>query len=539
MASSGEIVGSSALANGSSSAGFSGELGRFLQLRLRLAFLVCFLIGVPLYASAWLPTGPDSRLVNELLAGLLSARHGHWLLFALGLIVLTVRDGWRLEELRHLDRWVMALSLIACVAGCSDHSHWMTGPQTAALLLLIHAALVPGSLSTQLGLTLVAVAAYPATQWAIYHLSPGESPAVGNVLAEGTATIAIAGAVSVLLTRTLYNFPAKPPEQRHFGPYEVRGELRRGGMGQVFFGYHTLLQRPAAIKVMRPTGEENTETALARFEREVRLCSLLSHPNTVTIFDFGRTEEETFYYAMEFLAGSDLQRVVEKYGPLPPGRVVHILLQVCGSLTEAHSKGIIHRDIKPSNIFLSHRGGVYDFVKVLDFGLAKRLSPDETAGLTKSGIVFGTPRYIAPEGVHGSNHVDGRADLYNLGAVAYWMLAGRPVFDSGSAMEVLIDHVKTPPLPFTETSEVPVPRELEEIVMKCLEKEPADRFQSAVDLATAIESSSAAGSWSQQKALDWWELHKPGEEEEKRWEQNEALVEKSKGGVSHMGVGLG
>jgi serine/threonine-protein kinase len=538
MASSGEIVGSSALANGSSSAGFSGELGRFLQLRLRLAFLVCFLIGVPLYASAWLPTGPDSRLVNELLAGLLSARHGHWLLFALGLIVLTVRDGWRLEELRHLDRWVMALSLIACVAGCSDHSHWMTGPQTAALLLLIHAALVPGSLSTQLGLTLVAVAAYPATRWAIYHLSPGESSAVGNVLAEGTATIAIAGAVSVLLTRTLYNFPAKPPEQRHFGPYEVRGELRRGGMGQVFFGYHTLLQRPAAIKVMRPTGEENTETALARFEREVRLCSLLSHPNTVTIFDFGRTEEETFYYAMEFLAGSDLQRVVEKYGPLPPGRVVHILLQVCGSLAEAHSKGIIHRDIKPSNIFLSHRGGVYDFVKVLDFGLAKRLSPDETAGLTKSGIVFGTPRYIAPEGVHGSNHVDGRADLYNLGAVAYWMLAGRPVFDSGSAMEVLIDHLKTPPLPFTETSEVPVPKELEEIVMKCLEKEPADRFQSAVELAAAIETSSAAGSWSQQKALDWWELHKPGEEEN-RWEQNEALVAKSRGGVSHMGVGLG
>ncbi|TNF73082.1 MAG: serine/threonine protein kinase [Acidobacteria bacterium] len=535
MASSGEINGSSAPASGNSTADFTGELHRLLQQRLRLAFLVCFLIGVPLYASAWLPLEPDSSLAEDLLAGLLSPRHGHWLLFALGFVVLTFRDGWRVVELRHLDRWVMAASLIACVAGCSDHSHWMTGPQTAALLLLIHAALVPSSLSTQIGLALVAVAAYPAIRWAI----PGEPWTLNGGVAEGTATIAIAGAVSILLTKTLYNFPTQPAEQKHFGPYEVRGELRRGGMGQVFFGYHTLLQRPAAIKVMRPTGDENSETALARFEREVRLCSLLSHPNTVTIFDFGRTEEDTFYYAMEFLAGGDLQRVVEKYGPLPPGRVVHILLQVCGSLAEAHSKGIIHRDIKPSNIFLSHRGGVYDFVKVLDFGLAKRLSPDETAGLTKSGIVFGTPRYIAPEGVHGSNHVDGRADIYNLGAVAYWMLAGRPVFDSGSAMEVLIDHVKTPPLPFAETSEVPVPKELEEIVMKCLEKDPADRFQSAVDLAEAIASSSAAGSWSQRQALDWWELHKPGEDDENRWTKSERQVARSAGGVSQMEVGVG
>lgn len=535
MAKSGEIFGSSAPTSGNSTANFNGELRRLLQQRLRLAFLVCFLIGIPLYASAWLGMAPDSRLADDLLAGLLSARHGHWLLFAVGFFVLTVRDGWRVVEMRHLDRWVMALSLVACVAGCSGHSHWMTGPQTAALLLLIHAALVPSSLWTQIGLALVATATYPAIQLAI----PGERWSLNGSVAEGTATIAIAGAVSILLTKTLYDFRAKPPERGRFGPYEVKGELRRGGMGQVFFGFHSLLQRPAAIKVMRPTGEENTETALARFEREVRLCSLLSHPNTVTIFDFGRTEEDTFYYAMEFLAGGDLQRVVEKYGPLPPGRVVHILLQVCGSLAEAHSKGIIHRDIKPSNIFLSHRGGVYDFVKVLDFGLAKRLSPDETAGLTKSGIVFGTPRYIAPEGVHGSSHVDGRADLYNLGAVAYWMLAGRPVFDSGSAMEVLIDHVKTPPLPFAETSEVPVPNELEEIVMKCLEKDPADRFQSAVELAEAIESSSTAGSWSQRKALDWWELHNPGEEDENRWQHNERPVAKTTGGISQMGIGVG
>ena len=539
MARSGEIVGPSALASGKSTARYDGELRRLLQQRLRLAFFVCFLIGAPLYASAWLPTDADSHFVGDLLGGLLSPRHVHWLLFALGSLILTIREEWRLAELRHLDWWVMGFALLASVAGCADHVHWMTGPQTVALLLLIHAALVPVSLSTQVGLALAAVLAYPAVEWATYHLLPGESVALGVGLAEGTATIAIAGAVSILLTKTLYDFRAKPPERRRFGPYEVKGELRRGGMGQVFFGFHSLLQRPAAIKVMRPTGEENTDTALARFEREVRLCSLLSHPNTVTIFDFGRTEEDTFYYAMEFLAGGDLQRVVEKYGPLPPGRVVHILLQVCGSLAEAHSKGIIHRDIKPSNIFLSHRGGVYDFVKVLDFGLAKRLSPDETAGLTKSGIVFGTPRYIAPEGVHGSSHVDGRADLYNLGAVAYWMLAGRPVFDSGSAMEVLIDHVKTPPLPFAETSEVPVPNELEEIVMKCLEKDPADRFQSAVELAEAFESSSAAGSWSQRKALDWWELHNPGEEDENRWQHNERPVAKTTGGISQMGIGVG
>ena len=225
---------------------------------------------------------------------------------------------------------------------------------------------------------------------------------------------------------------------------------------------------------------------MARFEREVRLSSTLTHPNTITIYDFGRTQDNEFYYAMEYLEGLDLQELVEQYGPVPAPRTAFILAQVASSLAEAHSRDIVHRDIKPSNIFLTRRGGLYDFVKVLDFGLAKEMDADATSAvLTQSGVIFGTPLYISPETVYGQDEVDGRADIYNLGGVAYWMLTGQPPFSSSRSVEVLIDHVKTIPKRPSEISELDIPPELDEIVMKCLEKKPEDRFRTAEELEEA------------------------------------------------------
>jgi serine/threonine-protein kinase len=249
--------------------------------------------------------------------------------------------------------------------------------------------------------------------------------------------------------------------------------------------------------------------AVARFVREVRLSASLTHPNTITIFDFGRTAGDTFYYAMEYLEGLDLQRLVDRFGPMPADRVVYILSQICGSLAEAHARGIVHRDIKPSNIFITHRGGLYDFVKVLDFGLAREVKGASDSGLTKTGMVFGTPRYIAPESVYGANKADARSDLYNLGGVAYWMLTGTHLFGGSSSLDLIIDHVKTIPQHPKEVSELPIPDELDALVMKCLEKDPADRFQTAEALKEALLAAPLPERWSQTRARDWWAPHAP------------------------------
>ena len=248
---------------------------------------------------------------------------------------------------------------------------------------------------------------------------------------------------------------------------------------------------------------------LARFEREVRLSATLTHPNTITIYDFGRSSDDTFYYAMEYLEGMDLQALVERFGPLPPERAVYILRQICGALAEAHSRNIIHRDIKPSNVFLTHRGGLFDFVKVLDFGLAKQIEVDDGAALTKDGMVFGTPRYMAPEMVYGSDGVDQRADIYNLGGLAYWMVTGHPPFASESSVEVIVDHVKTTPRPPSEISELTVPSELEDIIMRCLRKKPSERFQTVMELGAALDRLPFEEPWNEDRACSWWSLHAP------------------------------
>ncbi len=318
--------------------------------------------------------------------------------------------------------------------------------------------------------------------------------------------VSMLGGVSVLVSRSLYRLQRSAHKAKRLGNYLIEKELGAGGMGKVYLARHAMICRPTAIKVLS-SPEDTADSALARFEREVQLSASLTHPNTITIFDFGRTADDTFYYAMEYLEGLDLDKLVEHFGPVPPERAIYFLRQVCGSLSEAHGRGIVHRDIKPSNVFITHRGGLYDFVKVLDFGLARKVQQAEETGLTKTGMVLGTPRYIAPESIYGTKRSDARSDLYNLGGVAYWMLTGRPLFPGASSVDLIIDHVKTIPEPPSAVAEQSIPRELDAVIMKCLEKDPDDRYQTSDELVQALQKVPVGPPWSQDLARAWWDEH--------------------------------
>ena len=291
-------------------------------------------------------------------------------------------------------------------------------------------------------------------------------------------------------------------EARQLGQYRLRHLIGAGGMGEVYLAEHRLLKRPCALKVIRPSKADDPKV-LARFEREVRATAGLSHWNTVEIFDYGRTEDGTFYYVMEYLPGFSLSELVERYGPLPAARVIYLLRQTCDALREAHAAGLIHRDIKPGNIFAAQRGGVYDVAKLLDFGLAKPLLPDATLQLTQDGAITGSPLYMSPEQALGEAEPDARGDIYSLGAVAYFLLTARPPFESDKPMKVLLAHARdevTPPTRWRSD----IPEDLEQVVVRCLAKRPQDRYQDVNDLAQALADCSAAGDWSREHAARWW-----------------------------------
>jgi serine/threonine protein kinase len=274
----------------------------------------------------------------------------------------------------------------------------------------------------------------------------------------------------------------------------------------VYRARHAILRRPVAVKLLSP--EMTNEANAVRFEHEVQMTSQLTHPNTVAIYDYGRTPEGLFYYAMEYLSGINLDRLVREFGPQPEGRVVHILRQVCGSLAEAHRIGLIHRDIKPANIVLTRRAGVCDLVKVLDFGLVKAvaLGPE---GLSAKAVV-GTPHFISPEAVKDPEKVDARSDLYGLGAVAYWLLTGKTLFDDEDVDVLLQEQITRTPGSPSQRRGTPVADDLELLVMRCLSKVPQDRVQTAEALDAALAVCNVAGKWSTQQAEAWWRDHLGG-----------------------------
>ncbi len=288
---------------------------------------------------------------------------------------------------------------------------------------------------------------------------------------------------------------------RQLGQYALVQEIGRGANGMVYRARHSLLRRPVAIKLLSPNMTDEINTA--RFEHEVQMTSQLTHPNTVAIYDYGRTPEGLFYFAMEYLGGIDLDQLVRQFGAQPEGRVIHILRQVCGSLSEAHRIGLIHRDVKPANIILTQRGGVCDLVKVLDFGLVKAVNL-RTAGGMKANAVVGTPHFMSPEAIERPETVDSRSDLYSLGAVGYWLLTGRTLFDRDNVEDLLVSQVKeSPPRP-SERLGKPMSPDLADLIMQCVAKRPEQRLPSAEALDQALAGCVSAGAWTSLDAEQWW-----------------------------------
>lgn len=288
-------------------------------------------------------------------------------------------------------------------------------------------------------------------------------------------------------------------EARKVGQYTLERRLGEGGMGVVYKAQHAMLRRPTAVKLL-PT-EKAGEANVRRFEREVQLTAQLSHPNTVSIFDFGRTPDRIFYYAMEYLEGLDLRELVRTDGPQPPARVIHILAQVCGSLREAHEMGLVHRDIKPGNIILCQRGGNPDVVKVVDFGLVKDLGQADEG--SHGELLAGTPHYLAPEAITG-NSDDPRRDIYAVGTVAYFLLTGQNVFEGSTLVEICSHHLHTRPVAPSERLGRPVPPKVEAWVLACLEKDPDRRPQTARAAAQGLAACDDAGRWGEEEAVRWW-----------------------------------
>jgi serine/threonine-protein kinase len=301
-------------------------------------------------------------------------------------------------------------------------------------------------------------------------------------------------------------------EARKLGQYQLKRCLGTGGMGQVYLAEHMLLKRPCAIKVIRP-GRAGDPRNLARFEREVQATAALTHSNTVEVFDYGRAADGTFYYVMEYLPGLSLEALVKQHGPVPPARAVHLLRQVCGALQEAHAAGLIHRDIKPGNIIVGPRGGLCDVAKLLDFGLVQGGSlQGDGEKLTQEGAIAGTPAYMSPEQAAGKAELDGRSDIYSLGCVAYFLLTGRPPFVQETAVQTLAAHLGEAVTPLT-SHRPDVPADLQDVVLRCLAKEPAQRFQSADELEHALARCDCADAWSREDAAAWWRDHAGSEQQ--------------------------
>jgi serine/threonine-protein kinase len=273
-------------------------------------------------------------------------------------------------------------------------------------------------------------------------------------------------------------------------------------MGEVYLAEHRLLKRPCAIKLIRQ-GDEADPRTLERFEREVRLTASLSHPNTVEVYDYGRADDGTYYYAMEYLQGLSLAELVERHGPLPPSRAVYLLRQVCEALREAHAAGLIHRDIKPSNIFAARRGGIDDVAKLLDFGLVRPSTTARATHVSAEGVILGTPLFMSPEQARGGRELGERSDIYSLGAVAYYLLTGRPPFDGEGGIAVMIAHARDPVLPPSRIRPG-IPEDLERVVLRCLAKDPAKRFVDAEALEQALGECACAGDWDRKRAARWW-----------------------------------
>jgi len=405
------------------------------------------------------------------------------------------------------------------------------GVSFVCVIILVYPTIAPAGPYRTLAAALLAASMDP--------LLFGVSVAQGNVYDLGRFDLLwtfgpnyVCALMAVVPATVIRGLGKRVSRERELGSYRVGERIGHGGMGNVFQATHRLLARPAAIKLIRPEalgaeGPDGARVVIERFRREARAAANLRSTHTIELYDFGTTEDGTFYYVMELLNGLDLRELVGRFGPLGAPRTVHLLKQICLSLAEAHDSGLVHRDIKPSNLVACRMGVAVDYMKVLDFGLVKSSNDEESAGrdLTSPDVTTGTPAFMAPEIAVGDRPVDHRADLYALGCVAFWMLTGRDVFEGATSIAVLTQHVRDdPPLP-SSLSETGIPAELDRIVLDCLAKDPAERPASAMDLLARLNALPVEP-WGTEAARDWWQLHLP-ERLTQGWESAAGTTDKN------------
>jgi len=488
---------------------FESEVAAWIQVRLRLfagvltlTLLAIFVVG----SVVALALGGVEDMIWEWVRPTAYVHVGA-MAIALVLYLLLKREGWSKRALRVTDAvamqvWFVAglvpilfatdeeLGFLVIVLGLLVFTRAVLVPSTGRRTLLISAPVVPGFL---LALTLRIWPGFGAED--VYYVEDVTWGAAlyGVLLLTEVWIAALASRVNFSLRREVH-------EAKALGPYHLEEKIGAGAMGEVYRATHSLLKRPTAVKLLKP--EISGGRSRTRFEREVRLTSRLSHPNTIAVYDFGQTAEGAFYYAMELLDGMDLKTAVEHGGPFPADRAIHVLAQVAAGLDEAHALGLIHRDVKPGNIMVCRVGRQVDVAKVLDFGLVKELSSSELS-LTEQGMFLGTPATAAPEQFSGGS-AGPASDLYAVGAVGYYLLTGRNVFDGASLLELVHQHMAVPPTPPSRV--VPsVPEDLESVVLHCLAKKPEDRPSSAAALRRQLLGCADAGLWTQVKACAWWE----------------------------------
>ncbi|HKP57308.1 MAG TPA: serine/threonine-protein kinase [Polyangiales bacterium] len=475
-----------------------------LELQSRLSLVFAVLTGV---SSFYALTNLLARVVSSDAA----TTPLHVPLATLGVAVINAVLAWRcrrgrrsVSELRTLDALATAVMSWVSAATLSQ----VPPPSEAAIslqlsmayILMARAVLLPSSALRTLAICCLSLAPCIVVGTWLRTRGGSHPPEPAAFLREGYVVLrgfAITAFLATLTSNVIYGLRRRVQENARVGQYLLREKLGAGGMGVVYRATHALLRRDTAVKLLLPArvGAED----LARFEREVKLTAQLTHPNTVAIFDYGRTPDGTFYYAMEHLEGGDLERLIEFSGPLPPGRAIWILEQLCRALSEAHAHGLVHRDIKPSNVILCERGGEGDVAKLVDFGLVE----DLRAEAASRDVVAGTPLYMSPEAISAPATLDARCDLYSLGALGYFLLTGTAPFDGANLLQIYAAHLHDAPRAPSQVRDG-LSRALDATILRCLEKQPAARFADAGALRAALLACDEATRWDASQAVDWW-----------------------------------
>ena len=477
-----------------------------LGIAAAAVWVILFAVMVSGYqlGGRWPPTA-FSRTVE--LVGLISS---------LGMFVVCQLS--RLRARRVLDLGLAWAVTVAFVIGFHEnHAPWppgstMRGVSLVCVWVMVVPVLIPTSFG-KIAATSAAVAAMSAASLGVAVAALDHPRPPTEVVFLQSVPNAVSAALAVLVWRLLRARRDVDTKRERLGNYTLEKKLGAGAMGEVWQAKHELLIRPAAIKIIAPkaldeVSEDRRAMFIRRFQREARATAALQSPHTIALYDFGVNEDGTLYYAMELLDGIDLQKLVVRHGPVPAERARHFLLQICHSLDEAHSVGLVHRDIKPSNLFTCRRGLDVDVLKVLDFGLVRIEAPAASHDrLTAANRTIGSPAYMAPEAMMSARDADARADIYSVGCVAYWLLTGKQVFSGSNPMKVAARHLSDQPEPPSTRTKLPVPSAMDEIILACLAKQPGERTQTAAELARKLRAVEMEFPWDDERAHRWWQVH--------------------------------